>query len=351
MKIRKFFVVITISFIILLLAACNPLSKISGTNEGDPSATRTPNVHATVNASVDATATAQANFDAEVEVAVQATVESLPSPTPQPTVEEDEITEEELAEMIDEAVEEAMSAYDQTYYTTYDAADDGSISEEELYYMDYYMYAAEVALAYADDLMMLYYDLYGAYAYEAIDVMLEMESELEAVAQSLEDIDAIITQGAAYATQAIEELNQALETAEVRQETLTELKDGWLESVQFELDDRTNTLLNLDITELATNREGTITLLHEYADSIKLGFEDGRISPNELFDIAQRGINAQGSIREVGGPALQRFSGDITSMTEQLSRGQWPQAQRSLPSFEVNLPERPSSPNIGLPRR
>ena len=350
MKNKKIVVIISVSFIFLLLAACNPLSKIGAANEEDPSATRTPNVHATVNASVDATATAQANYENEVEMAVQATVESLPSPTPQPTVEEDEITEEELAEMIDEAVEDAMSAYEQTYYTTYDATGDGSISEDELYYMDYYMYAAEVALAYADDLIMLYYDMYGAYAYEAIEVMLEMEDELNAIAQSLADIDAIITQGAAYATQAIEELNEALEAAEVRQEALVELKDGWIESVQFGLDERTNTLLNLDITELATNREGTITLLHEYADSIKLGFEDGRISPDELFDIAQRGINAQGSIREVGGPALQRFSGDITSMTEQLSRGQWPQAQKSLPSFEMNLPERPSSPNIGLPR-
>ncbi|MCJ7624572.1 MAG: hypothetical protein MUO76_13805 [Anaerolineaceae bacterium] len=142
MKNKKYFFLILILLGMLSLPACKNLP----TGDDDTAAvepTTTENVQATIDAAVAMTATAVAATDAAIKEAVQATVGALPSPTPAPTVEAVEMTEEELEQLIDEAVNEAVAASEQVYTTSADATYDDAISEDELYYMEYYMYAAE----------------------------------------------------------------------------------------------------------------------------------------------------------------------------------------------------------------
>ncbi|MCJ7624573.1 MAG: hypothetical protein MUO76_13810 [Anaerolineaceae bacterium] len=197
----------------------------------------------------------------------------------------------------------------------------------------------------------IYYDLYGAYATEALDVHIEMEDEMEMIAQSLYDIDQIIQLGAEAATVAIDELNEAIANAEVRYDAFQATAQGWAQTAQTDRAERIQEILSLQPNELAGNYEGTLVLLHEYVDSVKGGFSDGRISADELLDIAQRGANAQASLEQFSRPAIQGFSSSITDLTGMIAGGQWPQAQKELPSFELSLPERPTGPGISLPKR
>lgn len=349
MKNKKYFILIVMLLGTLSLPACKNLPTGDDAEGADPTATA--DLQATIDAAVAMTATAEAANDAAIEQAVQATVGALPSPTPAPTVEAIEMTEQELEEIIDEAVNEAVAASEQVYTTTSEATYDNAISEDELYYLEYYMYAAELALAYADDLIAIYYDLYGAYAYEAVEVLFAMEEEMEMIAQSLYEIDQIIQLGAEAATIAITELNEAVANAEVRHDAFQEMAQGWTQTAQMERDERIQEILSLQPSELAGNFEGTLVLLHEYVDSVKGGFADGKISADELRDIAQRGVNAQVSLEQFGRPSTQGLSSSITDLTGNIAGGQWPQAQKDLPSFELSLPERPTGPGISLPKR
>lgn len=332
----------------LILSGCSNL-PIGAANQADPTAT--PDVQATVDYAVAMTATAQAAEQETIDAAVQATVEALPSPTPVPTVEVVELTEEELTELIDEAVAEAVAATEEVYTTTSQATYDDTISEEELYYMDYYMYAAELALEYADDLIMMYYDYYGLYADEMIDLLYEIEDDLALMAESMAEIDAIIQQGAEAASAAIDQLNEAAAAAQVRHDELQDNAQNWLASAQTEREDRLAELQNMIPSESAGNLDGALVLLHEYVDSVKNGFSDGKINMEEWMDIAQRGINAQTSLEQFARPNMQNLSSGIGNMSNMIALGEWPQARGELPSFELSLPERPSGPNISLPNR
>ena len=330
--------------IVLILSGCSlPGSAQEPSQQVD--------VQATVDYAVSLTATAQADDQAAIDAAVEATVQSLPTPTPAPTVEVVEMTEEELEALIDDAVEEAIAASEQVYTTTTQATYDNTISDEELYYMDYYLYAAELALTYADDVIAMYYDYYGFYAEEAVDYLLQIEDDLEVIAQSMSEIDAIVQQGAEAASAAVAQLNEAAQNAEIRHDELQTSAQEWMSSAQTGRDDRLEQLQNMQPTEMAGNLDGALVLLHEYVDSVKTGFSDGKIDRSEWLDLAQRGVNAQASLEQFARPNMQNLSSGIGNLSNMITLGEWPQAKVELPSFEHSLPERPSGPDISLPNR
>jgi hypothetical protein len=274
---------------------------------------------------------------------VEATVIAMPpTPTSQPTVDPYTLTEEELASLIDASSEEAAAASAEASSDAAQATSDGIYSEEEVYDTIYYVYDAEAAIAYTEELINLYYDLYGAYASEALDLMYAIEADLDEMATAMTDVEAILAQGAETASAAIEQINVALENAQVKVNEVRTKAQEFKEKLPTTLQERENKFADLAPTEVANDRDGALLQVYTYLDSVKSAFADRKITPDEMGQIAQLAANAQAGINQGGGPLLKNFGGNIDGIMRNLSRGDWPTAQRDLGGFEASLPSRPT---------
>ena len=154
------------------------------------------NIDMQVQTAIAQTAQAEAAFQVAVDQAVQATVIAMPPTlTPQPAVDPYTLTEEELADLIDASCEEAAMAYEE-------ATSDGTYAEEEIYDTIYYVYDAEAAIAYAEELLYLYYDLYGVYASETLELLYAVEDDLNELDAAMTEVEAILSHGAETASAA-----------------------------------------------------------------------------------------------------------------------------------------------------
>jgi hypothetical protein len=305
--------------------------------------TTSDNVDAQVQTAIAQTAQAEAAFQAAVDQAVEATVIAMPpTPTPQPVADPYTMTEEELAALIDASVEEAASASAEASSATTQATSDGVYTEEEVYDTIYYVYDAEAAIAYAEELLYQYYDLYGAYASEALDLLYAVEEDLDEMATAMTETEAILEQGAETASAAIEQINLALENVQTKADEMQTKAQEFKEKLPAALQERENKFASLAPTEIANDRDGALLQVYTYLDSVKSAFADRKISPDELGQIAQLAANAQAGISQGGGPLLKNFGGNIDGITRNLSRGDWPTAQRDLGGFEASLPSRPT---------
>jgi hypothetical protein len=326
----KLIVVITLMILVISTTSCG-----SPANSDD--------IDTQIQTAIAGTAQADATFQAAVDQAVESTVIAMPpTPTPQPIVDPYTLTEEELAALIDASCEEAADAYEEASTATTQATSDGTYSEEEIYDTIYYVYDAEAAIAYAEELLYLYYDLYGVYASEAIELLYAVEDDLEELATALTEVEAILEQGAETASAAIDQINSAFANAQTKASEVKTKAQEYRDNLSGVLQERENRFTSLTPTEIASDREGAILQTYAYLDNVKAAFEDRKISPDEMGQIAQLGANAQAGISQSGGPLLQGFSGNIDGITRNLSRGDWPTAQRELGGFEASLPSRPS---------
>lgn len=336
MKKRPFSTLILIFTIMVVAAAC-------------VQTTPTPSLDEQVQTAIAGTAA----FQTAVGGAVQATVSALPpTPTPGPTVEVYELTEEELAALIDEAVAEAMVASEEAYSATSESTADGTVSDDEVYDTVYYVYAAEAAVYYAEELIEYYFELYGEYASEALDLLYAIEEDLSAIATSLAEIEAILEQGAAAATAALEQLNAAAQNAQTQVAEVQANIQGWSEKVQASIQAREQQVLSVGPNEIAGDLNGAITQAYDFLDAVKLAMEDRKVSQGELSQIAQLATNAKASLGQFGGPGSHRIVSGIDGLTRQVARGEWPAARGGLSGFEASLPQRPSpgsGPGGGLP--
>jgi hypothetical protein len=301
------------------------------------------NLDAQVQTAIAQTATTQAIFQVAVDQAVAATVVAIPpTPTPQPAVDPYTLTEEELAALVDASCEEAVATSTEASSANTQATSDGTYTEDEIYNTIYYVYDAEAAIAYTEDLLNTYYDLYGEYASETLDLLYVVEDDLNELSTSMAEVDAILSQGAQTASAAIEQLNTTLETVQTKTDEMQAKVQEYKDKLPAVLDERENNFANLAPTEVANDRDGAVLQVYTYLDSIQTAFEDRKISSAEMGQIAQLAANAKASIDQSGGPRLQGFSGNIDGITRKLSRGDWPSAQRDIGGFEASLPSRPA---------
>jgi len=201
-------------------------------------------------------------------------------------------------------------------------------------------YWADEALYYAEFLIDEYYAYYGEYADDAIALMLEMEEGLESIYTSVAAIEEILVQGSEAATAGLEQMNTAAQEAQANLEMVQGSIDGWMGLVEEGLNVRAENALNMEASEIASDLNGTINQMHDFLDAVKSGLLDNKISPDELMNISQLAANVQAGLSQYGTRRLQEKSANITSLTEQLARGQLPQAQLGVPEFERDLPER-----------
>ncbi len=330
------------TFTLIAIWAIAALAACSRTKSA---ASPTPDVQATINAALAATSTAQATIDASV----KATVAAMPTPTVPASVST--MSEEELAALIDQAVVEAVSTTQQCSTATTQATADDTLTQEEVDSVQVYVVDAEQAIAYAEALLTAYYGTYGELAAETLAILQAIEQDLAALAETtaainagLQEIEQLLAQGMALTEDSIAKLETAAQNAGAKAAQLQTQSQGWVKSLQAEVNTRAANALAVQPNQLAADRQSALQSAFEYLDASRKVMADNKISPGELAEIAQLGANAAANLNAQGGPQLQKLSGSINQLTDQMARGQLARAQAGLGNLEAALGARPSRP-------
>ncbi|MFQ6100821.1 MAG: hypothetical protein ACE5OS_06250 [Anaerolineae bacterium] len=336
---RNSILTLAVSLLIIAAVAC-----------GTASPTATPDTQATIGVAIAATSTAQAGVQATIDAAVQATSTALPTRTP--SAEYVTMTEEELAALIDQAVAEATAATQECSTTTTETTADGTVTQEEADALETYVTDAEEAIAYAEELIYAYYDLYGELATETITLLQAIEEDLTVLAEDiatvnamLQEINTALEQGLAVAEESITQLEATAQAASTRAAEIQPQAQSWLQDLQAELESRAATALSIQPDNIPADRQAALQAAFDYVDGVRQALDDDRISQAELADIAQLGANASAGLNAHGGSQLQRLSGSINDITGQIARGQMPQARANVGNLEASLGTRPSRPS------
>lgn len=353
---------LTLSLSLLIVAAVS-----CGRTAPASPPTQTPDTQATVNAAIAATASAEQSIQATIDAATAATAAAMPTQppsepeaeSPDSTVEYSTMTEEEMEALIDEAVTEATAATQQCSTAATDATADNTLTEEELAYVYDYYYLADEAIALAEELIYVYYDLYGELAYETIELLIAVEEDLSAMAESaeaiyvaLEEASNTLDQGLDLAEETITKLNNAAQAASANVAEAQAQIQNLASTAQNERENRANEVLTLPPSQVPANRLETLQGAVDYLDLVRNSLADDKITFDELSVIAQLGANVTAGFQANGGPAFQGFSGSLNDITAQIARGQLPQARSGLGNFATSLgsiPGLPSKPSGTLP--
>ena len=311
--------------------------------------TPTPDAQATIDAAAVATNEAEANQQAAIETAVEATTAAVPTPTPE--VDYTSKSEEELAAAIDVAVDEATTTTQESSTAAAEATTDGTLAHEEVEAIEFYLADAEEAILFAEELIWLYYDLYGELATETVNLLEAIDQDLAALvvevialADALESVDAALQQGLTLAGETVAQIEAAAASVGINAEAAQEQARSLIESVQAELENREVNALGVQPNAVPATRLDALQSASEYADAVRQALSDERISAAELTSIAQLGANAGAGLNAHGGERLQNLSSAIDTITTQLARGQPLQVQAALGELEAILGSLPSQP-------
>ncbi|NOZ05076.1 MAG: hypothetical protein GXP41_01810 [Chloroflexi bacterium] len=309
--------------------------------------TPTPDVQATVNAAVSATAQAQANVQATVDTAVQAT--TVAAPTPTPSAEYVTMSEEELAALIDQAVAEASTSTQECSTAATQATADDTVTQDEVQTVEVYLANADEAIAYADEVINAYNDLYGELATESLATLQAIEQDLAVMSQntaaindSLQEINTTLEAGLTLAEDTINQLESAAQAAQDSAQQAQQQVQGWAKDHQSEIENRAAQALSVKPNNIPADAQSALASAFSYVDAIHGALGDNKITKTELMNIAQLGANTVAGFQSHGDLKLQKFAGSINNLTGQLARGQVPQAKAGLGKFEKSLGARPA---------
>lgn len=327
----------------------------------------TPDAQATIDAAVKATTVAQANAQATIDASVKATLAAQPTltpakvapsapaatkppaATPVPTVNATTLTEEELAALIDQAVAEAIAATNTATTQTATYAADGTLTPQEIAALQAALAMSQSEINQALALMQAYYDLYAQIATETLNLLKAIEQDLNAMAQSLNQINALLAQGQTLTASTVTQVqtyatktNQAATSAQSKAKTLNA-------TVQAELTKRANAALATKPTSAPTDLRGTIQSVNTYIETVRTALTDSKISKSELQAISVAGANAVAGLNQFAGTQGQTLANAINTMTKQIARGEIPKAKSGLSALEQSARALPSVPQ--LPRK
>lgn len=342
---------------------------------GVPAAAPTPDVEATVSSALAATSTAQAGLQQTVNAAVQgtqsaastpalsptpdtqATIEAAvratlaAAPTPTPSTAYVALSEEELAALVDAAVSEATAASAESSAAVTEASADDALTAEEIEELLLLVDETEQAVAYAEELLAAYESLYGDLATETLAVLEAMEEDLaiiaantQAMAETLETMATALQQGLTLAEEAIAQLDSTAHAVEQKALELQQQAQAWIAQLPAALERRGAAALAVQPVDVPVDRAAALQSAFAYVDAVRQGLADDKLTAAELANIAQRGANASAGLQSHGGPALQGAAGALNRITEQLARGQVPQAKAGLSALESALGPRPARP-------
>jgi hypothetical protein len=398
-------------FIILLfsLTACGGRSAAP---------TPQPDVEATVQAAVAATATGQASIQATIDGAVQATAAAQPTATPAPTAAPVVVaptpvvitqvvteavsvaetgaaaeiataaetgaaaeiatappevymtmSEEELAALIEQTVAQASAAAASYAAATTQATSDGAVTTSDVETIEVYVQLAEESVAYAEDLVNAYYELYGATADAMLAAVVGVESELATIstntasmAASLDEIETTLDAGLTLAEESVDQLEQAAASAAAAAGQMQTQAQALAGTVQTQLQNLPAAgnlqeadavfaaiIQNTQPQVVAGNQIGAFQSVFTYVDTVRGALGDNAVSAPEMQAIAQAGANAVAGLNAHGGAQFNNLGPALNDVTNAVARGELERARQGLQDVEGRMPSRDtlSGPGIG----
>ncbi len=360
---RLFFVTLLLMFLTACARSAPP-----------PPAAPPVNTQATVNAAVAATANAQTAVQATIDAAVNTTataialanptatatpvvVTATASPAPAVTPAEDTVatmTEDELAALIDEAVAEAYASSATYSDAATEATADNTVTQEEIQMADAYYADTEAAIAYAEELMQLYDDMYGELTYEAIDELNQMESDMEALTESvlmlndtMTEIADLMAQGLAMTEDVLTQLDSATQLISENVATAQTASEAWHTAYQSAQTARIESVNAIQPTNITADPAAALQSVASFAQLGQAAMADYKITPEELTTLAQQGANAAASLNATGNPKLQDLSGMINGVTGMFAAGNIPAAQTNLSQLSMSMDALKGLPEMG----
>lgn len=360
-RIHSIFIILTL--ILLTTMACRRTAAVPPI---------TPNIQATVDAAIAATGTAQVSNQATIEAAVAATTAAqseaavvstqpdvadaplatnetaLPTPpaliTPIPAEQYLTMTEADLAILVDQAVTAAATAAEQSAQAATSATADETLTQDEVQTIEIYLAGADEALAYVDELVSVYTDLYGDLATEAVADLQAIEATLngieentQALTEAVEAVSDSLDQGVELAEETINQIQTAAQAAGDQAAEAQAQAQTWLADYQANVDNRIATAVAIPATQPASDPKTAVKEALAFLTAGQMALADGRISTAELTEIAQQGANASVGLEASGLPPLQDLATRIEGITTQLARGNVTEAHAQLERFGASL--------------
>lgn len=369
--------ILLLCFALLTLAAC-------GRGNSSPA----PDVEATVAAAVQATSTAQAQSQASIDAAVQATVTAqaanaalTPAPTPIVITTTETVTEivteivyvpqevyvtmseEELEALIDESVQQAVAATEASAEAAATATADDAVTSAEVETVEVYIHLAEETIAYAEEVLATYGQLYADTSAETVAALNAIAQELAtlnesaaSIAASLEEISDTLAAGLVLAEESIAQLEDAAAQAQASVDQVQAQAEMWQTALQLQAEkaraaqtvaqtaaqsqtqDFSAILQTIQPQQMAADLSGALQLSRSFVEIAQRSLADGQIDQNEILAIAQAGANASAGLQSFGGPQLQGMAGTIDGVTHALARNDLPAAQQGLNGINAQLP-------------
>lgn len=364
MKIRTPIIVITGLLTLLLLASC-------GRGGNEPEAV---DVEATVSAAMAATATAESALEEQINTAVNdavdaaveeavseavdaAVAEALANATPAP--EYTSYTEEELILLIEETTQEAEAATYTYTEAASTATNDGEVTTEEAETIEYYVTISEEALAEVEAMIQTYYALYGGTGDEIVAELVAIESELNELNQSinemviiLDEINTTLANGYELAEETIAQLEQAAAEAQTAVSEAAVQMQAWAtkaqanatlvrENVTALQSDLTSILESVAPVNVAASQDEAWAQVADYINTASAALADNAISPEEMQAIAQMGSNAAASLAAQGGAGSNLLVNNINSLSLKMAQGDIQGAVAGLRDLQRQLPDLP----------
>ncbi|MBI3959568.1 MAG: hypothetical protein HY328_12235 [Chloroflexi bacterium] len=374
-----------------ILLLCLALFALAACGRGRDTASA-PDVEATVAAAVQATTAAQAQMQSSIDAAVQATATALAAnaaltPTPTPivitttetvtevvtdTVTETvteivyvpqdvyvTMTEEELQALIDQSVEQAVAATEASAQSASTATSDAVVTSEEVQTVEVYVQLAEETIAYAEEVLATYGQLYADGSAEMVAALNGIEQELAtlnqsaaSIATSLEEISTTLDAGLALAEESIAQLESAAASAQATVDQAQAQAEVWQTALQEQADraratqsalqeqptDLTALIQNIQPQQMAGDLPAALQMTRSFAEVAQRSLADGRIDQNEILAIAQAGADASAGLKNFGGPQVQGMAGTIDGITSALARNDLPAARQGLDGLNAQMP-------------
>ncbi len=326
------------------------------------------NTQATIDAAIAATENAKIAMQAQIDAAVNATATAnaiaVPTATATPVVvtatpipvTEDTVatmTEDELAALIDEAVAEAYASSEAYSEAANTATADGTVTQEEVQAAEIYYADAEEAIAYADELLQVYYELYGDLAYEVIDELEQIDEDLQALTEAvlllndtMMEIATLIEDGMTITAEDIDDLIATAQLINEYADSYQVNYDAWHTAYQMAQDERINAMMTVPPTEITSDPVAALQQVVQFSQTGQTAIADYHLTADELSTLAQLGANATASLNATGTPQLQDLAGIINSVTQQLAVGDIAQAQSAVAQLNAAIGALNSIPDL-----
>ncbi len=355
---KQLFLLLIIPLLLLSIVGCNrapatPAIDSQATIDAAVAATDAAQaaMQATIDAAVAATNAAQNAADAAVQAtmtaqsaidaAAAATNVAAAPATPIPSEVYVTMTEEELAALIDQSVNEAIAASDAYSTAAAESTGDGTITQEEVQSVEVYYANADQALAYAEELLYVYNDLYGDLAYEAIDELEDIENDLEDIAAAIEALNATmmaiesdLAAGLALAEETITQVENAAQTISQQVIEAQMASQAWQSSIQIVRENRPAVAPPVQVNgDPAVAIQGAI----DFALAGQSALSDNQITPQEAAALAQQGAQVSANLNATGKPKLQELSVPVNAVSSAISAGDLAQAQAHLQQLNTSL--------------